>query len=711
MGQEEIQKIVKVICLYYSKLESGDKRRSKITSKYRELEILTGINSNTIKQWTDTFDPYFKNSRKGYYQRNLEESNKSLLEIYEEYKDIDVDILEKKVANYLARLKGNVENEIVINDKIIHMYSVKTRDENIVKNIQNQETIIRINRLNWYKNEITCGDLVFLIFGGDRKPWKNGLVGISVVEEIIYMNEIDKNFEIDVRLIMKFPTELTPEDFYYYPNVKNVINIGPALKGTPNQAINKVPYVGALSIFGAIIEIFPELESNIRHFVGTDVFSKLFEIPRLQTRGEIEKEIVDDELNIDFEGSDDLVDYISLSDSEKNVINGDMPTSSEEIKKELMGQSSAAQKSKIVISREPLSVYDLYRKYKRFDDYSKKSEFITTNNIEDSLILEPPFQRDYVWNSKKKEELIESILLGIPLPTFYFSQDLNGNFLVVDGKQRLNAIFKFLDNSNFLDEKYSFLTVNRETDGKVSFNNLQSKIQRKIEDFSLNCYIIGASTPPIIQNEIFIRVNRGGVPLNQQEIRNASNVGMVTLNLLNVISERDDINIVPKKRKKDQYLALRFFALYLVLNDKKFGKIYSFYDEYQNMDNFLDMVMKYINNTSKEYVDDLYGLYVENIKKAEYVFDFGGMKKFTRSESNAVNMIIFEVWMIILSNFSINEVRKHKSVFINQYKKLINDDDFLNNILYLRDKKEKIIERLGFIEKYKSYIEGGIEND
>nr|WP_242596163.1 DUF262 domain-containing protein [Enterococcus plantarum] len=376
-----------------------------------------------------------------------------------------------------------------------------------------------------------------------------------------------------------------------------------------------------------------------------------------------------------------------------------------------MGQSSAAQKSKIVISREPLSVYDLYRKYKRFDDYSKKSEFITTNNIEDSLILEPPFQRDYVWNSKKKEELIESILLGIPLPTFYFSQDLNGNFLVVDGKQRLNAIFKFLDNSNFLDEKYSFLTVNRETDGKVSFNNLQSKIQRKIEDFSLNCYIIGASTPPIIQNEIFIRVNRGGVPLNQQEIRNASNVGMVTLNLLNVISERDDINIVPKKRKKDQYLALRFFALYLVLNDKKFGKIYSFYDEYQNMDNFLDMVMKYINNTSKEYVDDLYGLYVENIKKAEYVFDFGGMKKFTRSESNAVNMIIFEVWMIILSNFSINEVRKHKSVFINQYKKLINDDDFLNNILYLRDKKEKIIERLGFIEKYKSYIEGGIEND
>ena len=69
---------VQIICLYFSKLPSNDKRRSKIISKYRELEILSGIKANTIRQWTDSFDPYFDNGRKGYHQRDLENENKSL---------------------------------------------------------------------------------------------------------------------------------------------------------------------------------------------------------------------------------------------------------------------------------------------------------------------------------------------------------------------------------------------------------------------------------------------------------------------------------------------------------------------------------------------------------------------------------------------------------------------------------------------------------
>jgi len=60
------------------------------------------------------------------------------------------------------------------------------------------------------------------------------------------------------------------------------------------------------------------------------------------------------------------------------------------------------------------------------------------------IILEPEFQRDNVWSLTKQQELIESVLLGIPLPAFYFSEDRNGNYIVVDGKQRLTTFFKFL---------------------------------------------------------------------------------------------------------------------------------------------------------------------------------------------------------------------------------------------------------------------------
>ena len=67
----DLKQRVQIICLYFSRLESKDLRRSKIISRYRELEVLSGIKANTIRQWTDSFDPYFDNGRKGYYQRDL----------------------------------------------------------------------------------------------------------------------------------------------------------------------------------------------------------------------------------------------------------------------------------------------------------------------------------------------------------------------------------------------------------------------------------------------------------------------------------------------------------------------------------------------------------------------------------------------------------------------------------------------------------------
>lgn len=706
----EIKEMIQVICIYYAKLNSDDDRRKKIMSKYRELELLTDINSNTIRQWTDSLDPYFDNGRKGYYQRNIEESNKDLYSVYQQYKNKSIEDMEKIVSDFYKVIRGNSNNEMIIDDKKVSLYSVKTRDREIVSNILSEAKSFQINRLNWYEKDIKEDDIIFLVLGGDKQPWNNGLIALSKIIKVIPSDDSSKNFSIDVNLLLKFPVELTPEDFYYYPNVKNVINIGPALKGTPNQAINKVPYSGAISVLGAIIDIFPELELSISKLIGSKNMNEILNIPRLQTKGEIEKKIIDDELNIDFEGSGDLIDYTGLSDEEISVVKNGNLDEDETIRKELMAQSSALQKNKLLINREPLSIYDLYRRYTRFQDYFKTTENVNMRDLEDSLVLEPDFQRGFVWNRKKKIELIESILLGIPLPTFYFSQDINGNYLVVDGKQRLKAIFDYITENEYLSSEYSFLTKDQKNRNKIFFSDLQSKIQRKIEDFSLNCYVVGANTPALIQNEIFIRVNRGGVPLNQQEIRNASNVGMVTLELLNRISKNEDFSVVPITRRKDQYLALRFFAVYIVLNDKEFNSIYSFEDHYENMDNFLDFVMKYINNTNRSYVDNLYDIYISNLSKAFEVFDNGGLKRFTRSGSKTVNMVIFETWLNILSIFPKNIVSENNTLFGDIYNSMVNDDKFLENIISLRDKKEKIIERFSMIKEYQTILERKVKN-
>ncbi|HEM5136416.1 TPA: DUF262 domain-containing protein, partial [Streptococcus suis] len=109
-------------------------------------------------------------------------------------------------------------------------------------------------------------------------------------------------------------------------------------------------------------------------------------------------------------------------------------------KKELMSLPANELKRKLSVTQRELSISDIKKFYDRFSGYeaeylyiNKDSEGINYSNLGDALILEPDFQREYVWKKDKKQQLIDSLLLGIPIPTFYFSIDKNGNLLVVDG--------------------------------------------------------------------------------------------------------------------------------------------------------------------------------------------------------------------------------------------------------------------------------------
>ena len=226
---------VQIICLYFSKLPSNDKRRSKIISKYRELEILTGIKANTIRQWTDSFDPYFKNGRKGYHQRDLENENKSLWKVYNEYKDFSLSELQNKVSEIYKNLDKN-SYFLCIGGKEVYIYSIKTKKEETSTSLYNLDATteiidynVRIDNLNRYNpktsnsQKLKVGDLLFLSLGGDSEKWKeweNGLTAIGQVENIHVENSTN-NYEITAKVLIKLPTEITPSDLYYYPDTSN----------------------------------------------------------------------------------------------------------------------------------------------------------------------------------------------------------------------------------------------------------------------------------------------------------------------------------------------------------------------------------------------------------------------------------------------------------------------------------------------------------
>jgi hypothetical protein len=143
---------------------------------------------------------------------------------------------------------------------------------------------------------------------------------------------------------------------------------------------------------------------------------------------------------------------------------------------------------------------------------------VVTQIQEGEIDLSPDFQRDFVWNTKRKTRLIESVLLGIPLPAFYFSQLPDGTFQVVDGLQRLSTLRDFVGGSFILtgqDLEYLHGIANR------GFSDLEPQQQRRLRSTQLVVHIIEPQTPDEVKFDIFGRVNTLGAPLSAQEIRHA----------------------------------------------------------------------------------------------------------------------------------------------------------------------------------------------
>ena len=106
------------------------------------------------------------------------------------------------------------------------------------------------------------------------------------------------------------------------------------------------------------------------------------------------------------------------------------------------------------------------------------------------LVINPDFQRNDVWQQRQKSELIESILMGIPIPLMYLFEDKNGKKQVVDGRQRIGAILSFLEEGFKLNN----LKILRQLNGAF-FSDLDPKLQGVFEDYQLFFYIIQPPTP------------------------------------------------------------------------------------------------------------------------------------------------------------------------------------------------------------------------
>ena len=182
------------------------------------------------------------------------------------------------------------------------------------------------------------------------------------------------------------------------------------------------------------------------------------------------------------------------------------------------------------------------------------------------LILQPEFQRGYVWDQKKASKLVESVLMGIPLPVIYVAEAQNGDWESVDGQQRLTSLASFVggrfpDGSNF---KLGKLQVRNDLSGK-SFKDLPREDRAAIEDYSLRVIVICKEADVDLKFEVFQRLNQGSQPLNDMELRNCMYRGPYN-DMLRDLAHNSNLKRIlgrtdPHPRMVDRQLILRFLAM------------------------------------------------------------------------------------------------------------------------------------------------------
>lgn len=185
----------------------------------------------------------------------------------------------------------------------------------------------------------------------------------------------------------------------------------------------------------------------------------------------------------------------------------------------------------------------------------------------DKLVVQPDFQRQFVWDSAKASRLIESAILAIPIPVVYISQEIDGKEYVIDGQQRLTSFFSFIDGKlpDGSDFKLTGLKVYKEFNGK-RYRDLNDDIQDVIRYFKVRTIIFRRESDQDLKFEIFERLNTGSVSLNDQELRNCIYRGRYNDLLKKLSTDQDFVWLIglrnPDKRMKDIELVLRFSAFY-----------------------------------------------------------------------------------------------------------------------------------------------------
>jgi hypothetical protein len=322
--------------------------------------------------------------------------------------------------------------------------------------------------------------------------------------------------------------------------------------------------------------------------------------------------------------------------------------------------------------------------------------------------LNPDFQREFIWDYKRKSRLIESLMLNIPIPAFYLAETKSGISQVVDGLQRLTTITEFLNNEFPL----KYLEYLREQEGKYFETNgnqagIDGEFQMNILQTQFTMNIIDSRSPIKVKYDVFRRINTGGKPLNNQEIRNclASTETRIFINRLaesDIFKQATGYSIKPTRMEAQEFV-LRFIAFWYfkIIKDTEW--------EYKgNMTEYLDNSIELLNSSKGEYFEIIENAFYRAMENAFYLFGEYSFRKclpndlLPKARKQLINKSLFTTLSITLSNYEPDVVKQKVSMksFSDDLANLLNKNaEYLNVVSYKTNAKKSIDLALEYTNK------------
>jgi hypothetical protein len=336
-------------------------------------------------------------------------------------------------------------------------------------------------------------------------------------------------------------------------------------------------------------------------------------------------------------------------------------------------------------------------------DPSKVDVTITTPNLgalisrldNDEIDLMPDFQRSPdLWSKQAQSRLIESILIRLPIPAFYFDAYEDAKWQVVDGLQRLSAINNFVLKKTLALTNLEFLT---DYEGK-KIDDLPRSLTRRIDEFQTSVYLIKPGTPLLMKYALFNRINTGGLKLTPQEIRHAMSQsvrkGIASQFLTKIVSGDIFKSVVRNKsnRLAHQELVLRHMAFVL------FGV-----EGYKSsLPKFLDSAMIKLGQLEDGQLETLRNNFFDAMKVTFEIFGKDAFKRSLAEPTNnkVVNKPLFEAISVSLALIDSSERQRLvecKVDFRERLKLMLKDTKFVNSITLSTANTENVLTRFKMV--------------